>query len=258
MRFLLSILAVFLLPFSLHAGPPFVTDDPEPVEYKHWEVYLASQLFHDSDGWTGTVPQVEVNYGVVPNLQLHVIVSDAFTATSSNAKAVGFGDIELGAKFRFIQQTRWIPEVATFPLLELPTASHRRGLGDDHLQTFLPLWLQKDFGKWTVYGGGGYWINPGANNKNWGFMGLLVQRKVADYLTLGTEVFHETVQERGGKSSTFINPGGVWDLNELEHILFSAGHTVQWKSGFQAYVAIQFTFGPKEEKDAKGTKPSSK
>ena len=20
------------------AGPPFVTDDPEPVEYKHWEV----------------------------------------------------------------------------------------------------------------------------------------------------------------------------------------------------------------------------
>lgn len=165
MRFLLFILAVFLLPVSLQAGPPFVTDDPEPVEYKHWEVYLASQLFHDSDGWTGTVPQVEVNYGVVPNVQLHIIVSDAFTATSSNAKAVGFGDIELGAKFRFIQQTRWIPEVATFPLLELPTASHRRGLGDDHLQTFLPLWLQKDFGKWTVYGGGGYWINPGANNK---------------------------------------------------------------------------------------------
>lgn len=89
-------------------------------------------------------------------------------------------------------------------------------------------------------------------------MGLLVQRKVTDDLTLGTEVFHETVQERGGKSSTFINPGGVWDLNELEHILFSAGHTVQGKSGFQAYVAMQFTFGPKEEKDAEGAKPSSK
>jgi hypothetical protein len=22
------------------AGPPFVTDDPDPVEFKHWEVYL--------------------------------------------------------------------------------------------------------------------------------------------------------------------------------------------------------------------------
>ncbi len=23
------------------AGPPFLTDDPEPVEYKHWEFYIA-------------------------------------------------------------------------------------------------------------------------------------------------------------------------------------------------------------------------
>jgi hypothetical protein len=29
-----------------------LTDDPEPVEYRHWEMYLASQSFHDKDGWT--------------------------------------------------------------------------------------------------------------------------------------------------------------------------------------------------------------
>ena len=110
--------------------------------------------------------------------------------------------------------------------------------------------MQKDFGKWTAYGGGGYWINPGANNKNWGFMGLLLQRKMTDHLTLGTEVFHQTVQVRGEKSSTYINPGGIWDLNDLEHILFSVGHTVQGQSGYQAYVAIQFTFGPKGEEGA--------
>jgi hypothetical protein len=31
------------------AGPPFWTDDPGPVEYKHWEIYIAS-LFQDSRG----------------------------------------------------------------------------------------------------------------------------------------------------------------------------------------------------------------
>jgi hypothetical protein len=250
MKFLGAIFAVLLLPGLLEAGPPFVTDDPEPVEYKHWEVYVASQLYRDGEGWTGTAPQVEVNYGVAPNLQLHTIVSDAFSATSSHAKAAGFGDVELGAKFRFVQQSRFVPEVATFPLLELPTASERRGLGDDHLQAYFPLWMQKDFGKWTAYGGGGYWINPGANNKNWGFVGLLLQRKVTDQLTLGAEVFHQTVQVRGGDSSTYINPGGIWDLNDLEHILFSVGHTVQGQNGYQAYVAIQFTFGPKGEAGA--------
>ena len=24
------------------AGPPYITDDPEPVEYQHWEFYVAS------------------------------------------------------------------------------------------------------------------------------------------------------------------------------------------------------------------------
>jgi hypothetical protein len=34
------------------AGPLFATDDPEPVDYRQWEVYIASQLSHDKDGWT--------------------------------------------------------------------------------------------------------------------------------------------------------------------------------------------------------------
>ncbi|MGD1148642.1 MAG: hypothetical protein ABR961_11905, partial [Thermoanaerobaculaceae bacterium] len=24
------------------AGPPFLTDDPEPVDYRHWETYIFS------------------------------------------------------------------------------------------------------------------------------------------------------------------------------------------------------------------------
>ena len=37
------VVAVFQLTLGLivaWAGPPFVTDDPEPVEYRHWEIYL--------------------------------------------------------------------------------------------------------------------------------------------------------------------------------------------------------------------------
>ena len=59
------------LPIPALAGPPYVTDDPEPVEYHHWEVYLASQLAHEPGAWSGTAPHIEVNYGALPNLQLH-------------------------------------------------------------------------------------------------------------------------------------------------------------------------------------------
>jgi len=44
------------------AGPPFATDDPEPVEFQHWEVYLGAHYEHRSDGASGTLPHLEVNY----------------------------------------------------------------------------------------------------------------------------------------------------------------------------------------------------
>ena len=78
------------------AGPPYNTDDPEPVEYRHWEFYLASQTVHDRDGWTGTAPHFEVNYGVVPNVQLHVIAPLAYSVPDDGRSAYGFGDTELG------------------------------------------------------------------------------------------------------------------------------------------------------------------
>ena len=242
---------------SLQAGPPFVTDDPEPVEYKHWEVYLSSQLYHDDYGWTGTAPQSEINYGALPNLQLHVMFSDDFTATSSSAGAVGFGDIELGVKYRFIQQTRFLPDVAFYPQLEIPTASRSRGLGDGYTQGFLPIWTEKDFGKWTTNIGAGYYINPGKDNRNWWFMGAMLQRKITDQVAVGVEIFHQTVQVRGGRSDTYLNPGVIWDLNDLEHLLLSVGHTVQGSSGWQAYLGVQFTFGPKDAKESLEPKGAS-
>ena len=82
--------------------------------------------------------------------------------------------------------------------IEIPIGSHSRNLGAGQLQTFLLVWLQKDAGKWTAYGGCGYWINPGAGNRNWWFCGLVVQCRVVENLTPGIEIFHGTQQQIGG------------------------------------------------------------
>ncbi|HEV3191748.1 MAG TPA: hypothetical protein VGY54_14660 [Polyangiaceae bacterium] len=42
-------LVVVTVSSKTSAGPPYVTDDPELVEYRHWEMYLASQSFDDTD-----------------------------------------------------------------------------------------------------------------------------------------------------------------------------------------------------------------
>jgi hypothetical protein len=38
------------------AGPPFLTDDPEPVEFKHWEFYAATQWSATHHAVAGTCP----------------------------------------------------------------------------------------------------------------------------------------------------------------------------------------------------------
>jgi hypothetical protein len=237
-------LLVSSVPATICAGPPYITDDPEPVDYQHWEVYAASIFTKQSDAWTATAPHLEVNYGVVPNLQLHTILPMTLYAPAEGPSSYGYGDTEFGAKYRLVQEGKWLPEVGTFPLLEVPTGSHERNLGSGHLETFLPLWLQKSLGPWTAYGGGGYWINPGAHNHNWWFSGLVVQCEVLPGFTPGVEVFHGTSQVIGEPSELGVNFGVIWNLSELQHVLFSAGPALKGSNQLQGYFAYQLTFGP--------------
>jgi hypothetical protein len=139
---------------------------------------------------------------------------------------MGIGDTELGVKYRLIDpgKSDWWPQVGVFPLVEIPTGDAKRNLGAGYTQVFLPIWVQKDLGKWTTYGGGGYWINPGPGNRNYWFFGWTLQRQVTDKLALGGEVFHQTSNMVGRGESTGFNLGGVYDLTDHYHLLFSAGH----------------------------------
>ena len=239
------------------AGPPYVTDDPEPVEYQHWEVYLASQSVHTPDGVSGTLPQVEVNYGALPNLQLHVIVSDAFGSSGGDSRNFGLGDTELGMKYRFVQETDDHPQVGVFPLVELPTGSESRGLGTGHTQVFLPIWMQQTLGKWTSYGGGGYWITPGPGAKNSWFAGGLLQYQATKSFAPGVEVYYRTAQVIHGSPSTQVNLGFVWDLSDTYHLLGSAGPAVSGPRGYQTYCGFQLTFGPEEKGRTSGPNQES-
>jgi hypothetical protein len=230
-----------------HAGPPFVTDDPEPVDLGHWEIYGFTAGTHVRADTAGTLAGVEVNYGAAPNLQLHVIAPLAFDHADGAPAQLGVGDLELGAKYRFLTpgEEDWYPQIGTFPLIELPAGDAARGLGMGEVRVFLPIWLQKDFGNWTTYGGGGYWRNPGAGNRDYWFAGWLLQYQLTKTLALGAELFHRSADTIGGGDSTGLDLGGIYDFSEHYHLLFSGGRGVQHAAEtnqISYYLAIQSTF----------------
>lgn len=253
LRFSKSVYIVFLLlsvlvsPHIAVAGPPFLTDDPDPAEYKHWEVYTFSQATHVRGSTSGTAPSVEANYGAFHGIHLHALFPLAFDKTDGSGTHAGLGDMEFGAKYRFLEEDENVfgIKAATFPAITIPSGDVDRGLGAEHARYFLPLWLQKTFGSWTTYGGGGYWRNTGSGNKDYWFFGWELQRKLTDRLMLGAEVFHQTADEVGGSTSTGFNIGSVFDLTDNHHLMFSAGRGIQNVSStndFSYYLGYLLTF----------------
>jgi hypothetical protein len=177
-------------------------------------------------------------------VQLHIIAPLAYSAPDGEPAHYGFGDTEVGSKIRFIQETDWVPQFGTYPMLEVPTGMSSVGLGNGSAQVLVPLWIQKSFGRWTTYGGPGFWLDLGEAKKHWWFFGWELQRRLADELTIGGELFCYTPKVRGDPLDARFNLGAIVDLSETHHILFSAGRGLVGPNLFQAYLAYIATLGP--------------
>jgi hypothetical protein len=258
---------------TAHAGPPFQTDDPDPVAFRHFEMYafeLSDGTGKNAGGTALEVPAYEVNYGVVPNVQLHLVLPmTASFAPTGGPTNFGIGDTELGAKIRFVKETKRIPEVGIFPFFELPSGNADKGLGVGATWYRMPLWLQKSWGpedrQWTSYGGGGEVVNSAAGYangyKDTPFSGLLVQRQLSKKLTLGTELFGHGAEGPAATStraSTMLDLGGIYEFKPGFDLLFAAGRSIHGQPETYTYLSLYWTWGPGGAGDQGGpAQPSS-
>ncbi len=238
------VLAVALAASTARAGPPFLTDDPEPVDVDHWEAYVFSTYDRPHGSADVQAPAFEVNLGAAPELQLHVVVPWAWDRPNVGAASSGPGDVELGFKLRLVDETAGRPQIGIFPMAELPTGNAAHGLGNGHVWFRLPIWVQKRWGPWTTYGGGGWVVNHATGQRDHAFAGWLLQRDLSKRLTLGGELFTQGADTVDGAGSTFANVGGYYNFNPGFSLLFSAGHTVAGQRDRIAYLGLYWTWGP--------------
>jgi hypothetical protein len=111
-----AVAALVLLSASALAGPPYVTDDPQPTDEGHFEVYgfTGGTAVRDR---VGGQAGIDFNYGGAADLQLTMVLPFAFDAPNRGSSITGFGDIELAAKYKFLHQKDFGIDVAVFPRL---------------------------------------------------------------------------------------------------------------------------------------------
>lgn len=245
-----ALAAVGMLMEAARAGSPFITDDPIPQGKGHIELDIASEgIWAKQESFT-TLPHVEFDYGITDHFDFHILAPMVYDRPDNTGGGeYGYGDTELGFKWEFFKEDQLFtgcPEAGIYPLVELDTGNHSRGLGNGRDQAFIPLWLLKSWGEkdrpWTIYGGGGYWLNPGNENENYGFFGVALQKQLTEHLNLGGELFHATVAAKDESAHTGFNLGGIYDFNEHWHLLISAGCDLKGDNRLTDYLGVQYTF----------------
>jgi hypothetical protein len=249
-------------------GPPYQTDDPVPVDLHHYEFYIFGGVDGTPAEIDSTGPAFEFNWGAIPRVQLHAILPWGEIAPSNNPvylpggtgpSAFGLTDMELGAKIAFIKEGKHIPQIGSFTMFEMPTGSYTRGLGVGKVWYKLPIWLQKNSGKWLFDGGGGYQVVPQTGYRNFPYGGFLIKRALSERLELGAEVFshgREGYAAAQTQASAMIDIGGYYHFkNPNEQFLFCYGHSVAGQTENYAYVGMYWTWGKDDKKTARGLFP---
>jgi hypothetical protein len=260
-RLFVALLLLVGVPGLWAQGPPFQTDDPVPVDYKNYEFYIFGAADGTSIEMDSTGPALEFNWGALPRLQVHAVLPFGSINPSNNPiylpagagpSAFGLTDMELGAKIAFIKESKYIPQIGSFTMFEIPTGNSNRGLGVGKTWYKLPIWLQKNEGKWLFDGGIGYQIVPQTEYRNFLYTGWLVKRGINERFELGAEIFahgKEALAARPTQGSTLIDFGGYYHFKHHpgEQFLFCYGHSVAGQTENYAYIGMYWTWGKKEK-----------
>jgi hypothetical protein len=219
------------------AGPPYETDDPEPTETGHWEIYTFTGFDADHGNVDGSAG-VDLNYGPVKDVQLTATLPLDYSRARGGGWWSGAGDVEVGVKYRFVDLTSEGVSIAVFPRVFLPTSK-----ASTRTRLLLPVWAQKDIGKTSIFGGGGYELNPGAGNRDFWLAGAAVTHAVSGALTLGGEATHRSADVVGGTSSNSLGAGAIIKLRDPFSLLVSGGPSwTAGRSSFHFYAALGLNF----------------
>jgi hypothetical protein len=210
---------------QVSAGPPYVTDDPEPTDTGHWENYLYSQGASTAGQPLRAQAGIELNYGAAENTQVSLSVP-LDPNPGPGGMGVVWAPLGGGVKYRFIQEDAqgWRPQVGVFPQVFIPVGALNHGAPVTEL---LPIWLQKSVGRWTTFGGAGLTFNRGGDNRNYVIYGWALQRQLTDRLSAGVEVFGQTSDNTRDQRATAAGVAAQYDFNNRWHLIGSINSGIE-------------------------------
>ena len=145
-------------------------------------------------------------------------------------------------KVSLLDQDNFGLDVAVFPRVFLPSASPN--VGDQHASYLLPIWMEKDWGQWSAFGGGGCEINRGNGSQDFCLLGRSSPVKSLQF-TSRAGILPSDAGYARRRSHDVGRRRRPYDLNDNFHLLGYLGRGIQNAEAtdrYNWYTAILLTF----------------
>jgi len=229
-----------------YAGPPLLTDDPEPTEQGHWEINLATTATLRGHTWTDNLPLLDASYGLLDAVEVSFDLPFVLGDGAGHGSHGGIGDADIGTKWRFMKQDKDGITAAIGPdfAFNVSSSAAHHGLVPKGWGLLVPLEVERELGGGnTVFGEFGYrWNEYGGNGLSGG---VAMEHEFSKTFSLMGEMHLES-GPAFRNSELVANAGFLWKTSEHTALLGSIGRGLtegsQPMPKVLGYLAVQFTF----------------
>jgi hypothetical protein len=229
-----------------YAGPPLVIADPGVLEPGQWEVITAvsSAAIGDNDFYA--VPLLDVSLGLISErLQISVTYPNIYADTSNSNSNWAFGNLELGATWRFWQNEKWQVALAPIYAFGVTRRTADQGIGNVGDVATLPLLAEYQVSEnWRITTAFGYERVESADDL-WNYGAAIAHSYNASW-----ELLAELAGARNrdtGKVVLDIRTGFDYAVTPEFHILAAVATGLREvdpseKLDYEVFLGLQFTF----------------
>lgn len=230
---------------ALHAegSPPLITDDPGTPGNGHWEINLGVSTEKRPGERLSELPLIDVNYGIGDRLQLKYEVPYLRLSESGAATESGFGNSDIGVKWRFLDGGEHGLSVSIYPQLEFNnpgSSADDRGLAEHGTAFVLPFQFEREAGPVTLVWQVGREFR--SSGDAW-IYGISAGHRFTESIEIAVELAGNATT-KFDRTALTANVGVAIDFSERTSLLFSFGRELhnhdEPRASFIGYIGVQW------------------
>ncbi|MBN3787039.1 transporter [Burkholderia sp. Ac-20353] len=208
----LAAASAFFAPIGADAAHPLVSDDTGTQGNANWQIELnAEQTSKQEETGRQQLWNSTLTRGFGERVDLYVNAPYTHLQTRSDENGSGFGDVEVGMKWRFLERGPFT--LALKPTVSFPTGDDQRGLGTGRVGAGATMLAQVDVARFSFLANAGITYQPNRQDdltSIWQVSGAAIYR-ATDTFQIVVDVGTSRNAERNASANpAFVIAGAIY------------------------------------------------